>query len=293
MLDVLPQLIANGVIAASLYALVAVGFNLIFSTTKFFNLAHGSVMLFGVYAAYQFFVLWSWPLWISIVLGIISAGLIGYLSDLAVFRYLRKKGSSYLIMFVASLGVFTIFQALFAIVYSSQFKVLIPGTSSDHVYTILGGTVTLVQLIMFGSAIAITVLLMFMLRYTRFGTSVRAVADDEDVSKVIGIPTDRIIAIVFVIGSAIAGLAGILQGIDTGVEPTIGLALLLKGVIAAVVGGLGNIPGALLGSLILGLVENFGIWFIPAEWKDAIAFGLLIIFMIFRPYGILNRKQGR
>ena len=135
----------------------------------------------------------------------------------------------------------------------------------------------------------IAVTLSVILKKTLFGKAVNAVADDEEVAKIVGINTNKIIAAVFFIGSSIAGLAGILVGFDTGVEPTMGLSLLLKGIIASIIGGIGNIYGAVLGAFLLGFVENFGIWKISGEWKDAIAFGLLIIFLLFRPQGILRK----
>ena len=104
-----------------------------------------------------------------------------------------------------------------------------------------------------------------------------------------GINTNKIISYVFCAGAIIASWAGILTGFDTGLQPTLGLSLLLKGVIASIIGGLGSIPGAFLGAYLLGFVENFGIWKISGEWKDAISFGLLIIFLLFRPNGIIKR----
>ena len=134
-----------------------------------------------------------------------------------------------------------------------------------------------------------TVGLVLLLKYTMFGKAIKAVSDDEEVAKIVGINTNKIISYVFFIGSAIAGLGGILVGFDTGIEPTMGFALLLKGVIAAIIGGVGSIYGALIGAFLLGFVENFGIWQISGEWKDAIAFILLILFLIFRPRGIMNK----
>ena len=130
-----------------------------------------------------------------------------------------------------------------------------------------------------------------MLYKTKLGKAVRAISDDENVAKIVGINTNKIIGYVFFIGSAIAGLAGILVGLDIGIQPTMGLGLLLKGVVAAVVGGMGNLYGGVLGSFLLGFVENFGIWKISGEWKDAIAFVLLIAFLIFRPKGIMNSTR--
>jgi len=133
------------------------------------------------------------------------------------------------------------------------------------------------------------IVLGLVLKKTMFGKAVSAVADDEEVAKIVGINTNKIIGMVFFIGSMIAGLAGIFVGFDTGIEPTMGMSLLLKGVIASIIGGIGNIYGGVLGAFLLGFVENFGIWKISGEWKDAIAFGLLIIFLLFRPSGILKK----
>jgi branched-chain amino acid transport system permease protein len=126
-------------------------------------------------------------------------------------------------------------------------------------------------------------------RYTIFGKAVKAIGDDEEVSKIVGINTEKIIGWVFFIGSAIGGLAGILIGFDTGIEPTMGLSLLLKGVIACIIGGIGNVYGGVLGAFLLAFIENFGIWQISGEWKDAIAFIVLILFLLFRPRGILRK----
>ena len=120
--------------------------------------------------------------------------------------------------------------------------------------------------------------------------AVRAIGDDEDVSKVVGINTTAIIAVVFFIGAIFAAMAGLLSGHDTAVQPRMGLLLLLKGWIASVVGGIGNLYGAIVGGFILGIVEQFGIWDIAGEWKDVISFMMLILFLSFWPKGLLPRK---
>ena len=194
-----------------------------------------------------------------------------------------------MVLIVASLGIFTAIQAIIAILFTSQFQTLSTNVGSQKVYEIFGGVITEIQLIIFVLGILIMFLIAGFLKFSMIGKAIKAVGDDEEVSKIVGINTDTIIGIVFFIGSAIAGLAGILVGFDTGIEPTMGLALLLKGVIASIIGGVGNIYGGVLGSFLLGFVENFGIWKISGEWKDAIAFGLLIIFLLFRPQGILKK----
>ncbi|MEY2641138.1 MAG: hypothetical protein RL150_531 [Candidatus Parcubacteria bacterium] len=288
-MDIIPQLIINSVIAGSIYALVALGFNLIYGTTRFFNLTHGVVAAVGGYAVFTCFKLWGLPLSVSIILGIIVAALVGWLSEVLLFRKLRARKASGTVLLVASLGLFTALQAVIAIIFSSQFQTLSTNVSSTRVFHVLGGVITDVQVYILAAAIVIMVLLGVVIKTTRFGKAVRAVSDDEEVARIVGIQSNRIIGWVFVIGSAIAGVAGIAVGFDTGIEPTMGMNLLLKGVVASIIGGIGSVYGGVLGAFLLAFVENFGIWKISGEWKDAIAFGLLIIFLLVRPQGIIKK----
>ncbi len=288
-MSILPQLIANSLIAAGTYALIALGFNLIYAATKFFNLAHGAMATAGGYAA--FFLLQSFVginVVLAAALGVLFAGLLGWALDRAVYRELRKRKASNTVLLVASLGVFTVIQAVIAMIFTSQFQTL-SGGAADSVYQIGGAAVTETQVIMIAAAVAIAAGLGLLLKKTLLGKEVRAVSDDEEVAKIVGINTERVIGWVFFIGSAIAGLGGILVGFDTGLQPTMGMSLLLRGVIASIVGGVGTVYGAAAGALLLGFVENFGIWKISGEWKDAIAFSLLIVFLVFRPQGIFKR----
>jgi branched-subunit amino acid ABC-type transport system permease component len=286
--DILPQLIINSLIAGAIYALIALGFNLVYGATKFFNLAHGVMAAVGGYTVFYFAKTLGWNIYLAVIIGVLLAGIAGYGLDKLVYLPLRQRKASNMVLLIASLGAFTALQAIIAILFTSQFQSLSKNVGAQNIYEIFGGVITQTQLIILISAIIIMIGLVLLLYKTQFGKAVRAISDDEEVSKIIGINTNKIIGYVFFIGSAIAGLAGILVGFDTGIEPTIGLGLLLKGVIASIVGGVGNIYGGMLGAFLLGLVENFGIWKISGEWKDAIAFGLLIVFLIFRPRGIMN-----
>ncbi|QQG45096.1 MAG: branched-chain amino acid ABC transporter permease [Candidatus Sungiibacteriota bacterium] len=288
-MNILPQLILNSVIAGAIYTLVALGFNLSFGAARFFNLAHGTVAVAGGYVV-LFLMKWLQvdPV-LSVISGVVSAGFIGYGLFQLVYAPLREHKASNLVLLVASLGAFIALQAILAMLFSSQFQTLYQGSLVPTTYAILGGVITQVQLLTLGSAFLITLGLALVLNMTVFGKAVRAVSDDEEVAKIVGINTRKIIGRVFFMASAIAGLGGILIGFDTGLEPTTGLPLLLKGVIASIIGGIGNVYGGVLGAFLLGFVENFGIWKISGEWKDAIAFTLLIIFLIFRPNGIIRR----
>jgi branched-chain amino acid transport system permease protein len=287
--DIVPQLIVNSIIAGAIYSMIALGFNLIYGTAKFFDLGYGALTAVGGYMVYYLSKVIGLDPAIAIVLGTLISGLLGTLIYRVVYVPLRARKSSSMVLLVASLGVMTALQAVIAILFTSQFQTLSQNSSSEAVYNILGGVITHTQLIILGLGIAIMIIIGLVFRFTLFGKAVKAVGDDEEVSKIVGINTTKIIGRVFFIGSAIAGLAGILVGYDTGIEPTMGLSLLLKGVIASIIGGIGNVYGGVLGAFLLGFIENFGIWKISGEWKDAIVFGVLIIFLLFRPQGILKK----
>jgi len=285
--SIIPQLIANSVIAGSLYALLALGFNLIYGTTKFFNLAHGAVAVLGGYIMLLCLKSFGFPVWVASSIAILGAGLAGYLFERFVYEPLRARKASGMVLLIASLGIFTVIQAVIAMIFTSQFQTL--STAETGLYKVYGAVITEVQLMVMISVVVISVLLALTLKYTIFGKAIRAINDDEEVSEIVGINTKVIIRRVVFIGSAIAGVAGILIGFDVGLEPTMGLSLLMKGVIASIVGGIGNVYGGVVGGFILGFVENFGIWKISGEWKDAIAFALLIVFLVVRPQGLFKK----
>lgn len=279
------QLLLNGLNAGALYALVAVGFTLIYRTTKFFNLTHGAMLTVSAYTVF-YLSGHGLGLYVAGAIGVVFAGIVGFGIEKIVYSPLRRRRASNMVLLVASLGGLTMLQAVIAMLFTSQGQVLESGI--PPVYDVFGGVVTLTQVQIMVSAVAITAALILVLKHTRFGKAVEAISDDAEVAAIAGIETNRVIGYVFFIGSAIAGLAGFLVGIQAGIDPRMGMGLLLKGVIAAIVGGVGSLYGAFLGAFVVGLVENFGIWKLPSVWKDAIAFGLLIAFLLVRPRGILR-----
>ncbi len=288
-MDILPQLIVNSIIAGAIYSMVALGFNLIYGTVKFFDLGYGALTAVGGYSVFFLYKTLGLDIYLSVILGMAITSVIGYLIYRFVYSPLRERKSSGMVLLVGSLGVFTAVQAIIAILFTSQFQTLSRNAGAGRTFDIFGGIITDVQLIILVLGFVIMGAIALMLKKTLFGKAINAVADDEEVSKIVGINTKKVIGWVFVIGCSIAGLAGILVGFDTGIEPTMGMSLLLKGVISSIIGGIGNVYGGVLGAFLLGFVENFGIWKISGEWKDAIAFGVLIIFLLFRPQGILRK----
>lgn len=285
-MEIAVQIALNAVVAGAVYSLIALGFNLIYGTTRFFDLGYGALTAVGGYSVFLFYKTLGLDLTVSIVLGILIASILGFCIDRVIYRRLRARKASSTVLLIASLGVLTIVQAIIAILFSSQFQTLLRDTGQQQVYSIFGGVVTQTQVLIFIVGFLIMTILGLVLKYSLFGKAVRAVSDDGEVASIVGINSEKIIGRIFLIGSAIAGIAGIAVGFDTGIEPTMGLNLLLKGAIAAIIGGIGNVYGGILGAFFLAAIENVAAWQFSGEWKDAIAFSVLIVFLLFRPQGI-------
>jgi branched-chain amino acid transport system permease protein len=286
------QILINSLISASIYSLIALGFVVIYRTVRFFHFAHGAVYTVGAYVAYSLFISAGVPFVIALLLSALFAGFLGIAIDRGIYLPMRRKKSSSLVMMLASFGVFIFIENLIAMIYGNQILTIRTGPIREG-HHILGAVITPIQIMIICVAVVLMVLLWLFIQRTRLGKAMRAVADDPIAASVVGINPEKTIAWSFFIGSALAGIAGVLVSLETNLEPTMGFSALLKGIIAAIVGGIVSIPGAVLGALLLGFAENFGIWYIPAGWKDAIAFGILIVFLLFRPQGILGKDVSR
>ena len=228
-------------------------------------------------------------LYLSWGVSCLMAGIVGIAFYRGLYVYMRERARSPLIMLVSTLGILLAITAATSIVFESNPRPL-PQAFGSAPWTILGGNIKGFNIFAIGVALAGFVFLLFLLKMTSFGKAVRAIGDDEEVSKVVGINTTVIIAIVFFIGAIYAAMAGLLSGHDTAIQPRMGLLLLLKGWIASVVGGIGNLYGAIVGGFALGMIEQFGIWDLAGEWKDVISFVVLILFLSFWPKGLLPRE---
>jgi len=295
------QLIINGIIAGSIYALIAIGFTVIYRTVKFFHFAHGIVYTVGAYLAYSVISHWSmgngqssagigyWVL--AVLVGVIGAGVLGVGIDRLVYRPLRERNASNLIFLLASFGVFIFIQNLIQLIYGAQILTIRTGQVKEG-HHFLGAVITDIQILILVVSCLLLVVCWWFIKKTKLGKAMRAVSDDPVAANVVGINPEKITLYSFAIGSALAGIAGILISLETNIEPTMGFSAILKGIIASIIGGIGSIPGAVLGGFFLGLAENIGIWKIQAGWKDAIAFGILIIFLLFRPGGIMGKRDN-
>ena len=283
------QLLINGLIAGAIYALVASGFALIYSVCKFAHFAHGAMVAFSGYFLYFFFSKLGFDFYLSVILSILGAVILGWLINEFVYKPLRLRKASNVILLIASFALLILFESLILILFGADVKT-IGFIKITKGLEFCGAIITPLQIVIIIVSVILFILLFLLMKKTKIGKAMRAVADNKDVAEVVGISAEKIYTWAFIIGSAIAGIAGVLVGLEQNLEPTMGTNLIIKGFTASVIGGIDSVPGAILGSFFLGLAENFGIWFLPSGYKDAIAFLILFIFLIFRPRGILGRK---
>jgi branched-chain amino acid transport system permease protein len=298
------QHIINGLAAGTIYALVALGYTMVYGVLKLINFAHGDVMMVGVYVGYATAkqmgrTASSSFLGVSIVFLVsmaFCAGL-GFLIERFAYRPLRDKPK--LTALITAIGM------SFFLSYSFQVETvlggvtLLPGAApkafpdiiEPRVWLDLGDVVVSnKQVLSIGFAFVLMGILQFLVFRTRFGMAMRAVSFDHKTAGLMGIPVDRVIALTFMLGSALAAGAGLLFAIkDTLVQPLMGVTVGLKAFVAAVIGGIGHVPGAVVGAFCLGLVEEFVVAYGASTWRDAVAFGFLIIVLLLRPEGIFGR----
>lgn len=286
------QLMTNGIIVGSIYALIAIGFTIIYSTVKFFHFAHGVVYTAGAYFAYTFFILLHINPFLSFFLSTVLTALLGIAIDRFIYYPLRKRNAPNLVYLIASFGVFIFLQNLLQLIFGAQILTIRTGPIKEG-HHIFGAVITDIQILIIVVSLVLFILTWLFIQKTKLGKAIRAVSDDPIGARVVGINSEKIILTAFAIGSALAGAAGILISLETNIEPTMGMNAILKGIVASIIGGIGSIPGALFGGLFLGLVENLGIWKISAAWKDTITFVILIVFLLFRPSGIMGVKTDK
>ncbi len=288
--DIFLQIFINGLIAGSIYALVASGFSLIYFTNKFVHFAHGGVISISAYAFYWFFSYIKFDFYLAGMLTIIFSTFVGWVLFQSIYTPLRKKKASASILLVASIAILIFLESLGFLLFGADVKT-INFIQIEQGLDILGALITPLQIFIILISSVLFLSLHFFMRRSKLGMAVRAVSDNKDVAEIVGISSQRVYRWSFVIGSAIAGVAAILISLEQNIQPTMGTSLMIKGFAGSVIGGSKSVQGAVLGSFLLGLSENFGIWFLPSEYKDAIAFTLLFLFLLFRPQGILGVKQ--
>ena len=300
MADLLQHLI-NGLASGTIYALVALGYTMVYGVLKLINFAHGDVMMVGAYLGYATAQKLGRPTQSSLggvllvfLVAMASCALFGLAMERFAYRPLREKPR--LTALITAIGIsFTLeygFQLDFGPLPGAAPRAFPEIIRPAEWFILAGGDVVIWnwQVISFLIAVLLMVILQYLVFKTRFGRAMRAVSFDHRIAGLMGIPTDRVIAGTFMLGSALAAGAGILYAIkDTAIHPLMGLYVGLKAFVAAVIGGIGHVPGAVAGALLLGLVEEFVVGYTASSWRDAVAFGFLIVVLLVRPEGLFGR----
>ena len=286
------QLLVNSLIIGSIYALVASGFSLIYSTNKFMHFAHGVMVAVSAYLLFLTFDLLHISFWISCILTLIGAAILGLGTYRLLYLPLQNRKSSNVILLIASVGILILFENLLLLIFGADIKT-IGFISVSKGMEFAGVIITPLQAIIILTSIIIFIALWLFMNYTKLGRNMRAVSDNKELANIIGINHRAVADLSFILGSVLAGIAGILIGLEQNLAPTMGMNLIIKGFTGAIIGGITSVPGSVIGSYILGIAENYGIWWLPSEYKDAIAFVLLFIFLLFKPNGLFGKKGGR
>ena len=285
---VVTQLIVNGIIAGAIYALMAASFSLIFNIVKFMDLSPGAIFVVSAFAAYFFNVTLKLNFGVSFVLALVVAAVTGILINYLVYKPLRDKKASTFIILLASFGVFLFVTGVILLLFGAEVRTF--GLPITKGYEFFGAIITKVQIVLIVTALILFLLLYLFMKFTRLGKAMRATADHKQIASTLGINVEWTITKTFVIASLLTGVAGILVALEQNLEHSMGFVVILKGLTASVIGGIGNVPAALICGFLIGIVENLGIWFLPSGYKDAIAFVILIVFLLFRPSGIFGVK---
>lgn len=300
-LAVLPRTILNGLTLGSMYALIALGYTMVYGILKLLNFAHGDVYMVGAYLGYSMVVLLvpatgpvlPRPLLILVMLivAMVGTSVLGVAIERFAYRPLRNAPR--IAPLISALGVSFILQNLVQLIVSPRPLSYGSGTvlPAGAGITIAGFDISASRLLVIGTTLVLMAGLTYFVRGTRLGRAMRAVSLDHDAAAMMGVDVDRVVAVTFVIGSALAGAAGVMVGIVfLSISHTMGFLAGLKGFTASVVGGIGNIPGAVLGGLLIGLAEAFASIYISITFKEAVAFIILVAVLLIRPSGILGAR---
>ena len=284
-----PQLLANGIATSAECALLAVGFGLIYHTSKVFHFAHGATFVVAAYLFYSFYSQLRMGLVLAAVLVILLAGLLGLLIDVLVYRPLDRKGSSALGQLLSSVGCYIVLVNSLPILYDNQSKQVFAGVVPMREF--LGVRLTEVQIggIVFASFVICSVAVV--LRVTTLGKLIRALRDDPQLLALTGSDPGLVRSAVFVGGSGLAGAAAVLHSLDVGIEPTIGLPAFLAATVAMIVGGTRSFEAAAFGALLLGVLQNAAVRLMANEWREPATFIIFVLFLLFRPQGLLSSSR--
>ncbi len=283
------QQLTNGLTIGAIYAIVALGYTLAYGILGLINFSHGEIYMIGAFVSYFCISILGLHPILSFLIALVLAGILGVVIELTAFRSIRNGARSS--QLISAIGVSIILQNSIMLLGGSDTKSY-PNVIQNIAYEIQNITISKVQIVILVVSVILMVMLYLLIYKSQIGIAIRATSMDQDMASLMGLPVNKIISITFSVGSVLGAAAGILVGMyyNTLVY-NMGSAMGLKAFVAAVLGGIGNIPGTMIGGILLGLSESFGAVFISAKYKDAFAFIILIIVLLFKPNGLFGKSE--
>lgn len=283
------QVIINILYSFSLILSIALSFYIIYTVVKFFHIVHAAIITSGAYFVLLFTQQFHLNLWIAIIISILSAISLGLVIEVCIYRVLRKNSATPLSYLISSLGLYVIIQNFISLIWGDETKSF--RTNDIKVGNeFFGAYITNIQIYSIISCLFFFFGILIFLKWTKIGKNMRAVSENNELSSILGINTNKLILWTFVIGSGIAAIIGILIAFDTDMTPTMGFNLLLYGIVAIIIGGIGSTWGLVGGALLLATAQHLGAYYVDSKWMDAIAYFILILFLIWKPLGFSGKR---
>lgn len=286
------QLLSNIFVSAALFFIISQSINYTYTVTKVFNISHAIYITLGAYFTFLFSVQLSFPVFISILLTVFFVALIGSLLDLLIYRPLFIKKNTSFTLLIVSLGIYIIMQNVISLIWGDEIRSIRTSEVTTGNY-LLGAYITDIQIITIIVGIVLFISTIIFYHLTILGRQMKAVASNLELASIFGINSNTVILWSTVIGSALAAIAGILTAFDSDLFPTMGFNLLLYGIIAMIVGGASSIWGLGGGALLLSAAQNIGAYYFDGKWMDAIAYLILIFFLILKPFGFTGQRMKK
>jgi len=288
-MDTIIQQVINGLSLGSVYALIAVGYSLVYSILLFSNFAHGGFLVIGGYACYYALKAMGTNIWVAAVLSLLAGGVSAILTERLAYKPIRERTNVTLYLLIASMGMSIVIENLFVVTVGGRFRALPPVIPTDPVSLFGLATTSAFDLLSLVTSVVCLVGLQLFLVKTKWGLAIRAASYNLRTAGLMGVNVNLLISIVFFVAGLLAAVGGIFLSVRYTLFPQLG-AITTKAFVAAVIGGLGSLPGAVLGSLILGLAEMLTAGFISSQFRDLVVFAMLIITLLVRPTGFFGKS---
>ena len=282
------QQLFNGLSTGSIYALIALGYTMVYGTIRLINFAHGDILMMGAFFGFYLVNVQGMDFYLSLALTMVFTSVLGVTIERVAYKPLRK--STRVAALITAIGVSFLLENAMIYFFGPEVKAY-PTSFKTTTFKVMGAVINSKQILIFVTTILLMVALQFIVKYTKMGKAMRAVAVDEEAAQLMGINVDAVISFTFALGSALAGVAGVLYGLYSHhMAATMGLTPGLKAFVAAVVGGIGSIPGAMVGGYLIGLLETFVSAFGGSAFKDAAVYALLIVILLVLPAGLFGKN---